>query len=191
MRRSNDEFINEIFQRSEKRIVERNRRMKLAVSLVPAGLCVALLIMIGPMGYNLFPNDRIENVEGEMDNSDGSHEDTQENDQSVQDENEDMYPEDEESIMGEEDTDSEDGIMDEEDSTDSADTETNHTPMFRGMMILDIDGDTITLVDESGEEVVYIVTQEGIYDVSKEEYLKLSVEEEEFWKEILAIWEED
>lgn len=171
MRRNNEEFVKEVFDRSTAFIAKRNRRIKAATTCISVGLCIGIAIFMTQNGF--LAEDRVPLLENDSASpeTDGKGQES--------------YPEDE--GIGEIYPGTDDGFMDE-----SGDDQVDGIPedqvwgSFRGMEIIDIEGNTITLLDSSGYTVIYQMTENGLYDVAKEELLKLSQWEKEFWDEIFS-----
>lgn len=188
MRRNNDEFINEVFHRSGRRIAQRNRRRKIATGCISMGLCAAIMIMIRiPEADVLFPIDGQEGIEQEDSTNNSAGQAESESD-SIGDES-DLDVEIGTTYPGDTDDEAEnsDG-MNENNGDDCVDGNEEEMILnqFRDMEIISIEGNVVTLVDESGYTVIYWMTENGIYDVAKEEYLELSQAEKEFWEIIFS-----
>ena len=191
MRRNNDEFINEILQRSENIIVQRKRRTKLVVSLVPAGLCVALLVMIRPGVRDGYPHLESES-QSDMSNQSGMNQESNDvNDEGISDGNSEQESETEDYLEGEdgfEDTEAEDVT----DGSNSDDEENVQSQMFRGMELLSIEDNVVKFVHPlTRKEITYLITEEGIIDESSGELLELSEEEQNVWDQIRIMLEEE
>ena len=165
--RSNEEFVSEVLDRSEKIIAKRKRRVATATSMTAFGLFVICFIAVGTPVLNSFlrGNSKSE-MSGVFEPGKGS----------VADEVEKEPSDELEGSVG--------AVNDEEFYGENA-------KEFRGMTIATIEGNKITLLDASGDEVYYLILPEGIYDTSAEKLLELSQEEEIFWEEIFSLIEEE
>ncbi len=187
MRRNNEEFANAVFERSKILIAKRNRRIKVATGCISAGLCIACVFLLTQQGFAPW-EERLPMLENSgvgpeydspcpenMPNNDGAT---------------DIFPEaGDESVDGPQDE-SMDGVGngddDVSDGTEEGIPESGGHEVFRGMEIIDIEGNVITLLDASGHTVIYWMTEDGLYDVAKDEMLELSQAEREFWEEIFS-----
>ena len=176
MRRNNEEFANEVFQRSKKLIARRNRRIKVVTGCISAGLCIACVFFLTRQGLAPW-EERLPMLEnsGVGPEHDSPCPENTPNDEGM----DDFYPE-----AGDE---SFDGPQDEStDGTEEGIPETGEYETFRDMKIISIEGNVITLLDASGHTVIYWMSENGLYDVAKEELLEVSQAEKEFWEKMFS-----